>query len=191
MDRANVATNEDLRLAWNPGLDNDESTLGEVLDSLPGDPPGDIPFLVKLFENPRSPIAFRGAIALDRHDCLHVILGRGILQQDEAFVIGFTMGTSGTITKLEARLYEWVCNHLMPRANHFDADQLKVFRLALELARSSGASRLYEVPLEKMRNLPLGLIRQRARIDSKALRAAFRRERELVPHTHASRRLPA
>jgi hypothetical protein len=76
-----------------PGFDNDALTLGEIYDSLPGDDPGTVHHYVRLFENPDSLVAFPGAVTLERHDCIHILLGRGLLAQDEAFVIGYTMGT--------------------------------------------------------------------------------------------------
>jgi hypothetical protein len=42
---------------------------------------------------------------LEGHDCMHVILGRGLLNQDEAFVIGFTMGSARKITEQHATEY--------------------------------------------------------------------------------------
>jgi hypothetical protein len=64
---------------WNPTLDNDHLTLGEVYESLPGFPPEAIHPLVCLFENPESRLAFPGVASLRRHDCLHILLGRGLL----------------------------------------------------------------------------------------------------------------
>jgi len=77
---------------WNPMLNNGEKKLGTVLKTMPSNEQQDISSVVKLFENPSSPIALPGAINLERHDCIHVILGRGLLPQDEAFVIGFYHG---------------------------------------------------------------------------------------------------
>lgn len=45
-----------------------------------------------LLENPDSPLPFAGKIDLYRHDCLHLLLERGLSVEDEAFVVGFTMG---------------------------------------------------------------------------------------------------
>ena len=70
---------DDVGRDWNPTLDNDQLTLGEVYESLPGFPPEAIHPLVCLFENPDSPLAFPGASSLRRPDCLHILLGRGLL----------------------------------------------------------------------------------------------------------------
>ncbi|MBL4559174.1 MAG: hypothetical protein JKP98_25385 [Rhodobacteraceae bacterium] len=73
---------------WNPGLDTDAMTLGAVLATMPAAAAEDVPAIIRKYENPDSPDALPGAIALDRHDCLHVLLGRGLHVQDEAFIIG-------------------------------------------------------------------------------------------------------
>lgn len=52
----------------------------------------DIPLIIKLLENPASPIALLGKISLQNHDCLHIILDISVSPSDEAFIIGFTMG---------------------------------------------------------------------------------------------------
>ena len=78
---------------WSPGLDNDDLTLEYVLETMPGVDAVEIPLIIRLFENPSSMIAFPGAISLERHDAMHVLLGRGLMIQDEAFVIGYTMGS--------------------------------------------------------------------------------------------------
>ena len=49
---------------------------------------GDIPFIIKLIENPKYDIGlFAGYVDLFTHDCIHVLLGRGLLPKDEAFVM--------------------------------------------------------------------------------------------------------
>ena len=55
----------------------------------------DVPLIIKLVENPKyfTSKLFTGAVDLFTHDCIHVLLGRGLLPKDEAFVIGYTMGS--------------------------------------------------------------------------------------------------
>ena len=52
-----------------------------------------VPLIIKLVENPKYDIGlFPGNISLYNHDCIHLLLGRGLRVKDEVFVIGFTMG---------------------------------------------------------------------------------------------------
>ena len=48
----------------------------------------DVPFIIRLFENPKYNL-FPGSVTLEAHDIIHVLLGRGLLPKDEAFVILF------------------------------------------------------------------------------------------------------
>ena len=68
-------------------------TLKDSLQSFKGDEQSDIPFIVRLLENPESIVPLPGQINLYNHDCLHILLDRGISLLDEAFVVGFTMGS--------------------------------------------------------------------------------------------------
>src|SRR5262245_53610248 len=109
---------------WNPGLDDPERSLASIYQSMPGNLVGAIPWLVKLLENPKSPLAFPGAIDLFGHDCIHILLGRGLLPQDEAFVIGFTMGSS-RCPRWQAAMFRWCAEQLYQgtfRFSHLDAE---------------------------------------------------------------------
>ena len=60
----------------------------------------EVPWLIWLMENPKSPLHLHGASALNDHDYVHIILDKGQANDDEAFVIGFTMGNDwNTIDK--------------------------------------------------------------------------------------------
>ena len=87
-------TDEPAWREWIPWLENDDLTLREVYETLPGAGPEEIDQIVRLLENPASPYALPGASSLRVHDCIHILIGRGLLNHDEAFVIGYTMGTA-------------------------------------------------------------------------------------------------
>jgi hypothetical protein len=176
--------------SWNPGLDNDHLTLRQVLDTLPGNRQDEMPFMVRLFENPKSPIAFKGAINLFRHDCVHVTLGRGILPQDEAFVVGFTMGTTKSISKLKSWLFEQIGRHLYTPPYNFTESEGRAYRHGLQTGEEASIRDIHLVPFELMTHLPLETIRSITRMGKDALCAAYRREQELLPGSYASERLP-
>src|SRR5687768_12811614 len=104
---------------WNPGLDNDHLTLSEVLNTLPAAPADAIPWQVRLLENPSSFISFPGAISLERHDALHALLGRGLANQDEAFVIGYTMGAARKIRGWHFQAFRFLATRFYPKAYRF------------------------------------------------------------------------
>jgi len=176
---------------WNPGLDNDNLTLGEVKETLPGADPTDISLLVRLLENPKSPVALTGAATLERHDCIHIVIGRGLLPQDEAFVAGFTMGTGkDELKEYETLIFKVVSRFLYPSIYRYTAKHLLAYELGLEAGRNSDCHKIYEFPLEEHYGETLGKIRKELGIDTGYLKSIYRREAELLPGTKATKRLP-
>ena len=104
---------------WNPGVDNDEQRLGDVLATLPAVPPTAIPWQIRLLENPSSRFALPGAINLADHDVVHIILGRGLKLQDEAFVIGYTMGNDKRAKEWHRRFFKLAAQRFYPKPYNF------------------------------------------------------------------------
>ncbi len=175
---------------WNPGLDNDADTLGRVYATLPGLAQEEINWLVQLLENPRSPLALTGAVDLFAHDCVHILLGRGLLAQDEAFVIGFTMGTSKTIGRFQRAVFKFAAQCLYPKIYRFTAQECRVFELGIEAGKLSTCSEIYNVDFRRLLSEPLGKIRRMLGIDTAFLRFMYEKEARLFPNTVVSRRLP-
>ncbi|HSX50097.1 MAG TPA: hypothetical protein VLF09_04030 [Cellvibrio sp.] len=174
---------------WNPGLHNGDLMLQDVIDTLPAAKADEIPWLVRLFENPASPIAFPGAINLTRHDALHVLLGRGLRNQDEAFVIGFTMGCSSHLLAWQIYSFRWIITHLYPAPYKFSVQDLMAFDLGFGLGRSISASDLDEFPFEKYNHSRLKDLRYWLGINVNKLHALYRFEALLIANTQASHRL--
>ncbi len=174
---------------WNPGLDNDDRTLGFVLDSLPAIAADEVLWIIRLFENPASPLALPGAITLDRHDALHVLLGRGLLLQDEAFVIGFTMGADSRIRSWHRALFRWAGTTLYPRPYRFNREQMRVFEMACNLGLENSHRNLQDFPFEDHFPKPVGELRAMLGISVHRLHALFNYEQSLLPDTTASKRL--
>lgn len=175
---------------WFPGLDNDHLTLRAVLASLPAAPPQAIPWVVRLFENPQGWLRLHGAVDLARHDMIHVLLGRGLLDQDEAFVIGFTMGATRAVSRLEGWFFKYVVAHVYPHPYRIPPRILAAYDLGLEAGRSLGVANLHLALREDMLDRPLGEVRRELGIDSRRLGEFYARERAALPDTPASRRLP-
>ncbi len=176
---------------WFPGIDNDDKTLGELLQTLPGNPPGDIHWLVRLIENPKSRFHLPGAVDLYRHDCIHIILGRGLLAQDEAFVVGFTMGAASNIKPWHRHVFKFVARFLYPRIYRLKKRHLQIYDMAFDMVRQSACRDIQDVDFKSLENLTLGEIRHRLGIDKSAIKASFAREIEILPKTKASQRLIA
>ena len=96
----------------------------------------DISWLVWLIENPKSPFHLHGAATLHDHDHIHVLLGRGQANDDEAFVIGFTMGNDDRTKSWEAKLFKFISRWLYPKSERFTKKQLKTFDSGFKYGRS-------------------------------------------------------
>ena len=86
-----------------------------------------IHWFVWLLENPKSPISLTGAIDLYNHDIIHILLDRGMLNRDEAMVIGFTMGNSETTNSRVRWLFEFCARYLYPVSYRFNEYDLLEF----------------------------------------------------------------
>lgn len=175
---------------WSPGLDTDDLTLAEVLETMPGLPPHEIPDLVRLFENPASPVALIGACSLAQHDALHVVLGRGLLDQDEAFVIGFTAGTCRPrLTDAVRGAYRIALASYQEPYRVLGRDLL-AFDLGVKAGTVSRAQNLDQIDVEALASRPLGALRAELGVDPDLLRGFYRLEQAVLPNTPASLRLP-
>jgi hypothetical protein len=96
----------------------------------------DISWLVWLIENPKSPFHLHGAATLHDHDHIHVLLGRGQANDDEAFVIGFTMGNDDRTKSWESKLFKFIFRWLYSKSERFTKKQLKIFDSGFKYGRS-------------------------------------------------------
>ncbi|MEM6477779.1 MAG: hypothetical protein AAF647_01910 [Pseudomonadota bacterium] len=177
---------------WNPGLDTDDMTIAEVLATMPAANADDVPEIIKRYENPESPDALPGAITLARHDCIHVLLGRGLHVQDEAFIIGATMGAASDISDETVDLFIKVSTTEYPKHWRFEEAHIASYRLGVGFAVDNMPNKdLHLIPLEdepwqsktvRQARADLGIVKEE-------LRAYFRKAELLVPGTRATRRL--
>lgn len=111
---------------------NKNITLKEAKKNLPkGCTPKDIPWIVRLLENPQSSFALPGKITLYNHDCLHILLNRGFNLTDEAFVIGFTMGNALKTNWFHLLIFKFFSRFIYPRDYRFNREHLKAFDLGV------------------------------------------------------------
>jgi len=87
----------------------------------------EMPWIIWLLENPKSPVALAGAIPLKEHDYLHLLLNRGKSPEDEAFIIGFTMGNDTHLTKLQLWIFKFAARFLYPKNYRFTQPHFELF----------------------------------------------------------------
>jgi len=178
---------------WYPGLNNSELTLGDVLKTLPGVSETDLPEVLYEFEDPNSPKALVGAVQLDRHDVIHVLLGRGLLDQDEAFVLGFTMGTcqGGAPSEQISKMIE-ALTLKYPEPYRIPGQKSLAFKLGVKCAESMpDCKNIFDIPLEQnsFRKMKIGELRKKLGIDLEILKSSYREEASQIPNTIESARL--
>ncbi len=106
----------------------------------------DVPFIIRFFENPKYKI-LPGAVTLDNHDIIHVLLGRGLLPKDEAYVIGFTMGSTKRLNFLQKYMFKFVTRFLYPTGYRFSLDELEIFEAGLSDGQNMNCPDLSKVDL--------------------------------------------
>jgi hypothetical protein len=147
-------------IKWTPPLHSDELTLAEVYATLHANKQNQINFWVWLLENPQSKVHLSGAVDLFNHDCLHIVLARGLAPSDEAFVIGCTMGSVPTLKTWEIKLYKFFAHFIYPKVYRFNKTQLHIFEQALLATKKAGIQDLSHYDFHTNFNKKLGDIRQ-------------------------------
>ena len=180
---------------WHIPITENALTLNEAHESLSkvGAQKKDIPLIVKLVENPAFSIPgitlFHGAVDLLPHDYIHILLGRGLLPADEAFTIGYTMGSTRQVSEIEAFLFEFITKHLYPTDYQFKDRDIHILRTALQIAKEAKLQPLDKVSFEPYKNTKIGEIRKRLGINTNILIECYKTEKNLYPDSKASKRL--
>jgi hypothetical protein len=182
---------------WHIPFSRDQITLREAKESLSalGAKQEEIPLMVQLVENPRYDIPgvdfFHGAVDLAAHDSIHILLGRGLLPKDEAFVIGFTMGSTDQVTTMEENLYALFSKHLYPKVFRFQEEEIRIFKDATKLGFISNCRPLDKIDYTQYLDVTLRDMRQDIGLESDLILAYFRIEQRRYPDSKASQRLLA
>ena len=153
----------------------------------------DVPLLVQLVENPRFDLPgieiFSGATTLHTHDYLHIVLGRGLLPKDEAFVLGFTMGSSNRVGQIEETLFTLIARYLYPKAYRFGDEDVAVYKDAVRLGYVSDCKPLADIRFGPMLDWPLRRIRRAIGLEEDLLRGYYAIEARRYPKSVESQRL--
>ena len=149
---------------------SDSSPLAKSLETLGGFEQQDIPFWIWLLENPQSLISLPGSISLFNHDCLHILLDCGLSLEDEAFVIGFTMGNDPRTNPFHIAIYYFFASFIFPADYRFNAEQFKHFFAGYKMAREIDFSCIHKVDFGAYRDSTIGDLRSKFGIDIQKVR---------------------
>jgi len=133
--------------------------LAQIYQELGGAPPTKIPRAVWLLENPDSPLALSGNISLRNHDYLHILLDRGLTPEDEAFVLGFTMGNDPCTIWWDYAVFKAAARLVYPPPYRFTPDHLRIFDQGAALGRSLGVKSLNRFDFQRLDHLSVRALR--------------------------------
>jgi len=111
------------------------------------------------------------------------------LAKDEAFVIGFTMGSTDKVSTLEETLYALASKHLYPKVYQFDDEAIRIFKDAVRLGFISDCIPLNQINYEKYLDSSLKSVRQEIQLEGDLILAYYRIEKKRYPNSKASQRL--
>lgn len=182
---------KELSESWSCPLSNGKKQLHIVLDEMDewSLNQKDVPLIIKLVENPKykSSELFTGAVTLFTHDCIHVVLSRGILPKDEAFVIGYTMGSSKRMKRWRRNLFMLAAKYLYPKEYRFGEEERFVFNMGV-MAGSLCKEDLSRVNFADFSSMSINRIRQKLGIKKTFLKYCYLIEKECFPNSIESKR---
>lgn len=180
----------ELAANWHHPLSKGSNNLKTVLDGMKEFKLAqeEVPLIIKLTENPKyfTSKLFTGAVDLFSHDCIHVLLGRGLLPKDEAFVIGYTMGSGKKMSRWRRNLFLWICKYLYPEGYKFTEEERYIFYSGV-MAGSRCSSDLSKVQFDKLQNMKIDYIRKLLGIDKELLKCYYCTEKRLFDGKESQR----
>jgi hypothetical protein len=166
--------------AWYPKLSSSRRKLNSILKEMDLFKlhQKNIPLIIKLVENPHYKTSglFGGAVDLFTHDCIHVLLGRGLLLKDEAFVIGYTMGSTKGMGRWRRNLFMFMSKYFYPKGYKFGEEERFVFNMGV-MAGSLCPTDLSQINFKKYSNKQIDTIRKELKIDVDFLKKYYTLEK--------------
>ena len=180
----------ELAANWHHPLSKGSSILHKTLDTMREFKlvQEDVPLVVKLTENPNyfTSKLFTGAVDLYSHDCIHVLLGRGLLVKDEAFVIGYTMGSGKKMSRWRRNLFLWVTKYLYPEGYKFTEEERYIFYSGV-MAGSQCPTDLSSVDFKELADYKVQGAREKLGIDKELLKCYYCTEKKLFNNRESQR----
>jgi len=177
---------------WHIPITNGSITLSEAVTSM--DPfkllPHEVPLIIQLVENPKYDVGiFPGCVDLFTHDCIHALLGRGCLVKDEAFVIGFTMGSVGRVSYFKRKLFLLATEYLYPAGYEFFDDDAGIYEDAVKIALIMNVCDLSKVDFNEYLDWPVADVRDKFDINVDLLKSYYKMEKKRFPQCRECSRL--
>ncbi len=174
---------------WDPYDLDPSMPLAAGLLTLPKSPVTKIPAVIRFLENPQSPFHLPGATYLRDHDAIHIILGRGLSLQDEAFVIGYTMGNDANLSGFDRHIYKVFSRLFFRKPFRFGEEHILVFDLAADIGMKHGKHNIHLLDHGASSETAIDRVRDCCGITCQLLLDWFELECAILPNTPTSRRL--
>lgn len=113
------------------------------------------PFRVWLLESSRSPIGLPGSTLRFNRDCFHILLNRSTALEDEAYVLGFMMGTAPQMGPMRLRIYKFLAQWLYPESYQFSSETLQAFSAGFDRGREPIFRNLYRLDFQGSQHLTI------------------------------------
>ena len=157
-------------------------TLEEKLAELKLDRSKNIPYIVKLFRSPRSPLALPGSISQANYHYLCALLNRRGTPKDEAFMMGFCLGNHPHTTLLHIGIFNLVAYYLFPHPFRFSKSDFFFFDLGFAYGKSL-TTRFDLIDFTKYKDISLSMLRTEFNITLEDLKGIADYE---IEHTEQS-----
>lgn len=156
-------------------------------------PQGKIPEIIRWTEGKDSKLVkefFYGGVDLRAHDFIHILLGRGLLPHDEAFVIGFTMGSTNRLQTLNKEAFAYIAQHHYPNAYRMDEACKVIYMDAAKIGYIMDCKPLDQVDFTPYLDMTIDEVRKRVNLRTGLLDAYYLEiEKNRHPEDPASARL--
>jgi hypothetical protein len=179
---------------WQIPFHQDALTLGAALATVP--PPAvfvELPLMLRLQRDPDlsflGQLIFKAGLDQHQHDCIHILLGRGLLPMDQAFVLGFTLGSSKKGSVPEHKLHGEVGRHFYRNVPLFSESESAVFKEGIKLAYMSFCAPLENFNFTPWHDQSLRQLREAVGLEPELMLAYYAVEKHRYPHALASQRL--
>ncbi|MUH00598.1 hypothetical protein F7734_53355 [Scytonema sp. UIC 10036] len=146
-------------------MNKNDLSIKKIYQGWGGNQQSDIPFIVWLLENPQSPVALPGAISLQCHDFIHIILGRGRELQDEAFVIGFTMRNDPKTNRYHVAIFKLFSRFFYPKKYKFKREHFKDFEAGFLVGKRAKLKSINKLAPDSYQDMSVREVKEQFGID--------------------------
>ena len=104
---------------------------------------------------------------------MHILLALGISLFDEAFVVGFTMGSDLKTNRFHLAVFKFLSNLLYPQPYKFERQHFKLFDLGFNYGRKLKVKNLNQLDFKVYEHQTVGELRKLLGIDLAEVKQCF------------------